>query len=131
MCQGAWGAVQSMTSGLVRLLSSLGMRCLLRKGTAPSLQNVSQQLCCTSAVQVLGCDPHHIAPSLSISLFSIQSARHPQFFSYSSQITYIALNLPLQMPLNVFIMTVRSLIAVNNISYEQILFTDPTALPAM
>lgn len=41
------------------------------------------------------------------------------------------ITLPLQRPLNVFIMTVGSLIAFNNISYEQILLTDPTALPAM
>lgn len=63
--------------------------------------------------------------------FSVQLACHSQFFSYSSQITYLALSLPLQMPLNVFIMTVKSLIAFNNISYEQILFTDLRALRAL
>lgn len=102
-----------------------GMRCLPRKGTAPSLQNPSH-LCCSSVVQFLGCDPHHTAPSLPIRFFSIHLARHPQFFSDSSQITYITLSQPLQLPPNGFITTVRSLIALNNISYVQILFTDPT-----
>lgn len=57
--------------------------------------------------------------------FSIHLACHPQFFSYSSQITYITLSRPLQLPPNEFITTVRSLITFNNISYVQILFTDP------
>lgn len=101
------------------------MRCLPRKGTAPSLQNPSQ-LCCSSVVQVLGCDTHHTAPSLPVRVFSIHLACYPQFFSDSSQITSITLSQPLQLPPNEFIATVRSLIAFNNISYVQILFTDPT-----
>lgn len=58
--------------------------------------------------------------------FSIHSACHPQFFPDSTQITYITLSQPLQFPLNEFITTVRSSIAFDNISYVQILFTDPT-----
>lgn len=102
-----------------------GMRCLPRKETALSFQNPFQ-LCCSSAVQVLGCDPHHTTPSLPIRVFFYWlSLSSTVLFRFQSDHLHHT-QPPLQLPLNEFITTVRSLIAFNNISYVQILFTDPT-----
>lgn len=132
VCIRVWGHIQPIFTGkhsqmvpaLVMLLSRVLNRDEVpakeRDCLTPSSSAAHQQ-CRSWAVTHTTLLPHY-----PLGFFSIHLACQPQFFSDSSQITYITPSQPLQLPPNEFITTVKSLIAFNNVSYVQILFTDPT-----